>query len=253
MVACGRVGLFDRAREVLYRRPADRASCRAPRRLPMGAPISPRRVAAPRRRRRRGPGARGRRAVREGRRQLVAASMASCPPRSPITLPGDGRAFRAAGVSLVLHPRSPMVPTCHANFRCSTKGDAPWFGGGADLTPYYFLARRTPSTSTRSWRPPAIATARSATTTGSRPGATSTSSSRTATRPAASAECSSTTSARRASIRRSRSSTSCATSAARSRRRTCRSRSAGSPRPWRDRARLAAPPTRALRRVQPHL
>ena len=53
-------------------------------------------------------------------------------------MPGGGRAFRAAGVSLVLHPRSPMVPTTHANFRCIAKGDAMWFGGGADLTPYYF-------------------------------------------------------------------------------------------------------------------
>jgi coproporphyrinogen III oxidase len=54
-------------------------------------------------------------------------------------MPGQGRAFRASGVSLVLHPRSPMVPTTHANFRCLTKGDALWFGGGADLTPYYFF------------------------------------------------------------------------------------------------------------------
>ncbi|MBX3156223.1 MAG: oxygen-dependent coproporphyrinogen oxidase [Deltaproteobacteria bacterium] len=54
-------------------------------------------------------------------------------------MPGQGRAFRACGVSLVLHPRSPMVPTTHANFRCLTKGDAVWFGGGADLTPYYFF------------------------------------------------------------------------------------------------------------------
>lgn len=54
-------------------------------------------------------------------------------------MPGEGRAFRASGVSLVLHPRSPMVPTTHANFRCLTKGDALWFGGGADLTPYYLF------------------------------------------------------------------------------------------------------------------
>ena len=53
-------------------------------------------------------------------------------------MPGTGRAFRAAGVSLVLHPRSPMVPTTHANFRCIAKGEVMWFGGGADLTPYYF-------------------------------------------------------------------------------------------------------------------
>ena len=52
-------------------------------------------------------------------------------------MPGSGRTFRATGVSLVLHPRSPMIPTTHANFRCLQRGDALWFGGGADLTPYY--------------------------------------------------------------------------------------------------------------------
>lgn len=56
-------------------------------------------------------------------------------------LPGAGRAFRATGISLVLHPRSPMVPTVHANFRFLEKGAGGatdrWFGGGADLTPYY--------------------------------------------------------------------------------------------------------------------
>jgi len=55
-------------------------------------------------------------------------------------MPGDGRTFRACGVSLVLHPRSPMVPTTHANFRCLTRGRALWFGGGADLTPCYLFA-----------------------------------------------------------------------------------------------------------------
>jgi coproporphyrinogen III oxidase len=52
-------------------------------------------------------------------------------------LPGEGTAFTAAGVSLVLHPRSPLVPTVHANWRFLTQGDRRWFGGGADLTPYY--------------------------------------------------------------------------------------------------------------------
>ena len=52
-------------------------------------------------------------------------------------IPGEGTAFRATGVSLVLHPRSPMVPTTHANVRCLEKGERTWFGGGADLTPYY--------------------------------------------------------------------------------------------------------------------
>ena len=53
-----------------------------------------------------------------------------------------GHGFRAMGVSLVLHPRNPYVPTTHANFRFFTTdsaGDEPvwWFGGGFDLTPYY--------------------------------------------------------------------------------------------------------------------
>jgi coproporphyrinogen III oxidase len=61
------------------------------------------------------------------------------PPELADHMPGTGRRFRASGVSLVLHPRSPMVPTTHANFRCIEKGDAMWFGGGADLTPYYFF------------------------------------------------------------------------------------------------------------------
>ena len=52
-------------------------------------------------------------------------------------VPGEGRDFTACGVSLVLHPRSPLVPTVHANFRFLTKGERRWFGGGADLTPYY--------------------------------------------------------------------------------------------------------------------
>jgi coproporphyrinogen III oxidase len=52
-------------------------------------------------------------------------------------IPGDGLAFTAVGVSLVLHPRSPLVPTVHANFRYLTHGAKAWFGGGGDLTPYY--------------------------------------------------------------------------------------------------------------------
>ena len=53
-----------------------------------------------------------------------------------------GRSFRAMGVSLVLHPRNPFVPTVHLNVRmflAEKPGEAPvwWFGGGFDLTPYY--------------------------------------------------------------------------------------------------------------------
>jgi coproporphyrinogen III oxidase len=50
---------------------------------------------------------------------------------------GTERRFYATGVSLVLHPRSPMVPTVHANFRYFERGANAWFGGGSDLTPYY--------------------------------------------------------------------------------------------------------------------
>ena len=45
--------------------------------------------------------------------------------------------FFATGVSLVVHPRSPMIPTTHANWRYLELGDKAWFGGGSDLTPYY--------------------------------------------------------------------------------------------------------------------
>lgn len=45
--------------------------------------------------------------------------------------------FFATGVSLVIHPRSPMVPTTHANWRYLELGDKRWVGGGSDLTPYY--------------------------------------------------------------------------------------------------------------------
>lgn len=53
-----------------------------------------------------------------------------------------GRHWEAMGVSLVLHPLNPYVPTTHANvrfFRADKDGDDPvwWFGGGFDLTPYY--------------------------------------------------------------------------------------------------------------------
>ena len=53
-----------------------------------------------------------------------------------------GKDFQAVGVSLVLHPHNPYIPTTHANFRffIAAPGDSKpvwWFGGGYDLTPYY--------------------------------------------------------------------------------------------------------------------
>jgi coproporphyrinogen III oxidase len=50
---------------------------------------------------------------------------------------GEGTAFFATGISLVLHPINPFVPTVHANFRYLERGSGSWFGGGTDLTPYY--------------------------------------------------------------------------------------------------------------------
>jgi len=57
----------------------------------------------------------------------------------------QGNRWYACGLSLVLHPFSPMVPTVHANWRYfETYGESgkvvdSWFGGGADLTPYYLF------------------------------------------------------------------------------------------------------------------
>ena len=48
-----------------------------------------------------------------------------------------GHRFYATGTSLVLHPRSPYIPTVHLNYRYFEAGPVWWFGGGIDLTPYY--------------------------------------------------------------------------------------------------------------------
>ena len=68
---------------------------------------------------------------------------ARLPPAASAQRPDlAGRGFRALGVSLVMHPRNPYVPTSHANVRfisAEAEGSDPiwWFGGGFDLTPYY--------------------------------------------------------------------------------------------------------------------
>lgn len=65
------------------------------------------------------------------------------PPAATVSRPElSGRHFEAMGVSLVIHPLNPFVPTSHANVRyfvARKPGSEPvwWFGGGFDLTPYY--------------------------------------------------------------------------------------------------------------------
>ena len=65
------------------------------------------------------------------------------PPSATASRPElAGRLFEAMGVSVVMHPRNPHVPTVHLNVRMliASKPDAEpvfWFGGGMDLTPYY--------------------------------------------------------------------------------------------------------------------
>ncbi|MFM1852239.1 MAG: Coproporphyrinogen-III oxidase, aerobic [Verrucomicrobiota bacterium] len=67
------------------------------------------------------------------------------PPSATAHRPGlAGLPWEAMGVSLVIHPRNPHVPTSHANVRFfTTRGEGEpvwWFGGGFDLTPYYGYA-----------------------------------------------------------------------------------------------------------------
>lgn len=65
------------------------------------------------------------------------------PPSATAARPElEGRSYSAMGVSLVIHPRNPHIPTSHANVRffvAEKDGETPiwWFGGGYDLTPYY--------------------------------------------------------------------------------------------------------------------
>ena len=70
-----------------------------------------------------------------GKKQLPASATAHRPELA-------GRSFQALGVSLVIHPRNPYIPTSHANVRffiAENESEEPvwWFGGGFDLTPYY--------------------------------------------------------------------------------------------------------------------
>lgn len=71
-------------------------------------------------------------------RELVPVQVSHPTKQSALeTAPAE---FFATGLSVVIHPLSPMVPTVHANYRYIelNNGDA-WFGGGSDLTPYYLF------------------------------------------------------------------------------------------------------------------
>lgn len=63
---------------------------------------------------------------------------AALPPSATKARPElAGQAFTAMGVSVVIHPRNPHVPTSHCNVRLLSTAAGWWFGGGFDLTPYY--------------------------------------------------------------------------------------------------------------------
>jgi len=69
---------------------------------------------------------------------------ADMPPAATVRRPElAGRTYEAISVSLIVHPRNPYVPTCHANYRFFLADDPAggepvwWFGGGFDCTPYY--------------------------------------------------------------------------------------------------------------------
>ncbi|MTI14193.1 oxygen-dependent coproporphyrinogen oxidase [Sansalvadorimonas verongulae] len=81
--------------------------------------------------------------IEKGGVNFSSVSGASLPAAASARRPElAGRSFRAMGVSLVIHPKNPYIPTSHANVRlfvAEKEGEAPvwWFGGGYDLTPYY--------------------------------------------------------------------------------------------------------------------
>ena len=58
-------------------------------------------------------------------------------PKFAASIGGTNNTMWATGISLIIHPHNPKIPTVHANFRMIQAGDKFWFGGGADLTPFY--------------------------------------------------------------------------------------------------------------------
>lgn len=81
--------------------------------------------------------------IEQGGVNFSVVSGSKLPPSATAHRPElAGRTWRACGVSLVIHPKNPFIPTSHANVRffiAEKEGEAPvwWFGGGFDLTPFY--------------------------------------------------------------------------------------------------------------------
>lgn len=67
----------------------------------------------------------------------VSAVWGTPPAQLADSLAAGAQEFFATGVSIIVHPRNPHAPTFHANVRYLETESAAWFGGGADLTPYY--------------------------------------------------------------------------------------------------------------------
>jgi coproporphyrinogen III oxidase len=69
----------------------------------------------------------------------VSAVWGEMPSTMADRLAADAREFFATGISTIVHPRDPHAPTFHANLRYFETDATAWFGGGADLTPYYLF------------------------------------------------------------------------------------------------------------------
>jgi coproporphyrinogen III oxidase len=70
----------------------------------------------------------------------VSAVWGEAPPVIAERMAAPGKRFYATGISTIVHPRNPHAPTFHANLRYFESDSTAWFGGGADLTPYYLDA-----------------------------------------------------------------------------------------------------------------